>query len=284
MEARPKMPRKSTRPVNPMASLERGGGVQSLIRALSLLEALAENEDGLSLTALAKQVGLPPSSAHRLLTTLQRKRFVRFEPGAMIWRVGVQAFIVGNAFARSREVAPLAMPYMRQLMEKTGETVNLYIVNGGQAICIAQVQSRQVIRAISRPGGGLPLERSASGKAILARMTRNEVEEILAKHAAPDAKRSYAGKLRKLHAELGRIRSRGYSLDDEEVAAGLRCIATAIIDEHGAALAAVSIAGPITRLTDHRLPRLAEIVVAAGDAVTREFGGLNRASQVGGRA
>ncbi len=284
METRPQISRKSNLAVKSMASLERGGGVQSLIRALSLLEALAENEDGLSLTALAKQVGLPPSSAHRLLTTLQRKRFVRFEPGAMTWRVGVQAFVVGNSFARSREVAPLAMPYMRRLMEKTGETVSLYVVNGGQAICIAQVQSRQVVRAISRPGGGLPLERSASGKAILARMTRNEVEEILAKHAALDTKRSSAGRLRKLHAELGRIRSRGYSLDDEEVAAGLRCIATPILDEHGAALAAVSIAGPISRLTDHRLPRLAEMVVAAGDAVTREFGGLDRASQVGARA
>ena len=62
-------------------SIARSGGVQSIMRALSILDALAENEDGLSLTALAKTVALPPSSAHRLLTTLQRKRFVRFEPG-----------------------------------------------------------------------------------------------------------------------------------------------------------------------------------------------------------
>ena len=129
-------------------AIARSGGVQSLNRALFILETLAANEDGLSLTALAKTVALPPSSAHRLLTTLQRKRFVRFEPGAMTWRIGVQAFVVGSAFARSREVAPLAMPYMRQLMEKTGETVNLYVPNAGQAICIAQVQSRQVVRAI----------------------------------------------------------------------------------------------------------------------------------------
>jgi len=257
-------------------SLDRGGDVQSLIRALSLLDALSENDDGLSLTTVAKKVGLPPSSAHRLLTTLQRKRFVRFEPGAMTWRVGVQAFVVGNAFARSREMAPLALPYMRQLMEKSGETVNLYVPNGGQAICIAQVQSRQVIRAISRPGGGLPLEISAAGKAVLAGMARSDVDDLLAKHGPPEAKRGTITKLRKLHAELGRIRARGYSFDDEEVAAGLRCIATSIRDEFGAPLAAVSIAGPITRLTDDRLPLLADWVVAAGDAVTREFGGASR--------
>ncbi len=273
MEMKSRDPNGSPRTRKSAPSIERTGGVQSIMRALSILDALAENEDGLSLTALARTVALPPSSAHRLLTTLQRKRFVRFEPGAMSWRVGVQAFVVGNAFARSREVAPLAMPYMRQLMEKTGETVNLYVPNGGHAVCIAQVQSRQVIRAISRPGGSVPLDRSAAGKAILAKMTKIDVNEILSKHGRPDAKRSSAVKLSKLHAELGRIRVRGFALDDEEVAVGLRCIATSILDEHGSAQAAMSIAGPITRLTDHRLPRLAEMIVAAGDAVTGEFGG-----------
>jgi IclR family acetate operon transcriptional repressor len=248
------------------------------MRALSLLDELAENDDGLPLTALARSVGLPPSSAHRLLTTLQRKRFVRFDQATMAWRIGVQAFVVGAAFARSREVATLAMPYMRQLMEKTGETVNLYVVNGADAICIAQVQSRQVLRAISRPGGGLPLEQSAAGKAILARMTKGQVEDVLGKHASADSKRSSAARLRKLHAELARIRARGYSLDDEQVATGLRCIAAAVLDEHGAALAAVSIAGPTSRLTDHRLSRLAETVIAASDAVTRDFGGVERTS------
>jgi len=269
---------RSTRTEKSTSSLERSGAVQSLMRALSLLDELAENDDGLPLTTLARSVGLPPSSAHRLLTTLQRKRFVRFDQATMAWRIGVQAFVVGAAFARSREVATLAMPYMRQLMEKTGETVNLYVVNGGHAICIAQVQSRQVLRAISRPGGGLPLEQSAAGKAILARMTKGQVEDVLSKHASADSKRSSAGRLRKLHAELGRIRARGYSLDDEQVATGLRCIAAPVLDEHGAALAAVSIAGPTSRLTDHRLSRLAETVIAASDAVTRDFGGAARPS------
>jgi IclR family acetate operon transcriptional repressor len=234
-----------------ISSIKRNGGAQSLLRALSLLDALAENDDGQSLSALAKTVCLPPSSAHRLLTTLQRKRFVRFDPAAMTWRVGVQAFVVGNAFARSRELAPIAMPFMRQLMERTGETVNLYV----HAICIAQVQSRQVIRAISRPGGSVPLHPSAAGKAILARMSEFEVGELLGKHAPSGAEKMSARERRKLHSELLGVRSRGYALDDEEVAAGLRCIATSIADENGLAPGAVSIAGPGMRLTDRRSVR-----------------------------
>ncbi len=252
---------------------ERSGDVQSLTRALSILDALAENDDGLSLTALAKAVALPPSSAHRLLTTLQRKRFVRFEPASMSWRIGVQAFIVGNAFARSRDVVALAMPFMRQLMEKTGETVNLYVANGAHAICIAQVQSQQMIRAISRPGGAIALHRSAAGKAMLAQMTAAELNEVVTKHGLERETNGSSDVASKLHAELDRTRSRGFALDDEEFAVGLRCIAAAILDEHGAAQGALSIAGPVARLTDERLPKLGEIVAATGKAVTREFGG-----------
>ena len=243
--------------------------MQSLHRALSLLDALSQHEDGLPLTALAKQVGLPPSSAHRLLTTLQRRHYVRFEPSGMMWRVGVQAFTVGASFARQRDIAPLALPYMRRLMESCGETVNLFVADNGQSICIAQVQSRQVIRAISRPGGGLPLERSAAGKAMLAYLPSNEVEELLLKHANPCS----PSVARKLHAELRRTRSRGYSLDDEEVAPGLRCLGAAMFDENGGALAALSIAGPTTRLTDAQLPRLAQTLRSSAEAATREFGG-----------
>lgn len=267
-----------------MSSIERNGGVQSLLRALSLLDALAENDDGQSLSAVAKTVGLPPSSAHRLLTTLQRKRFVRFDPAAMTWRVGVQAFIVGAGFARSRELAPIAMPFMRQLMERTGETVNLYVPNGGHVICITQVQSRQVIRAISRPGGSVPLHRSAAGKAILARMSEFEVDELLGKQASPRTERLSAQAWRKLRAELREVRSRGYAFDDEQVAAGLRCIAASIADENGSAPGAVSIAGPAMRLTDQRLPRLAALVVAAGEAMTREFGGTKRSGSSTGQS
>ena len=250
---------------------EKQGGVQSIGRALAILDALAANEDGLSLTALSRAVDLPPSSAHRLLTTLQLNHFVRFEPTSMTWRVGVQAFVVGAAFARSREVTPIAMPFMRQLMEKTGETVNLYIPNNGQAVCIAQVQSRQAISAISRPGGGLPLHLSAAGKAILATLPDPAVERTLAEYAGEQ--KPAPRELRKVLREVGRIRASAYALDDEAVAAGLRCIAAPILDENGVAHAALSIAGPTLRLTDERIPRLADFVVSAGKAVTSAFGG-----------
>src|SRR5689334_848184 len=93
------------------AEHDKGGQVQSLSRALAILEALAHSHDGLTLTELAQTVGLATSTAHRLLTTLQQARFVRFDPFASVWQVGVRAFIVGSAFARTRDVTMVARPY-----------------------------------------------------------------------------------------------------------------------------------------------------------------------------
>ena len=257
-----------------MRTAKSGGGVQSLTRALSILDTLAESDEGLTLTALARKVTLPPSSAHRLLTTLQRQRFVRFDQATMTWQIGVQAFVVGNAFARTRDVATLAKPYMRRLMEETGETVNLYVLTGGESvICMAQVQCNQTIRAISRPGGQVGMHRSAAGKAMLAQMRRQEVADIAARQGMARATPNTIVSLRRLHAELAKTRSRGFAIDDEEFALGLRCVAAPIFDERGAAHAALSVAGPSARMFDERIALLGGVVGAAADSVTLELGG-----------
>jgi len=86
------------------------GHVQSFVRALGILDTLAESAEGMTLTDVAQIVGLPPSTAHRLLTTLESRRHVRFEAREGLWQVGVQSFVVGQAFRRSRDVAGLARP------------------------------------------------------------------------------------------------------------------------------------------------------------------------------
>ena len=126
------------------------GQVQSLRRALSLLEHVAAAGEGLTVTEAARAAGLPISTAHRLLTTLESARYVRFEPGANLWQIGVQAFATGNAFTRTRDIVAIARPHLRRLMEETRETANLYIHDDGRAVCMAQVESRQMMRAIAR--------------------------------------------------------------------------------------------------------------------------------------
>jgi IclR family acetate operon transcriptional repressor len=259
---------------NPESTVKSVGGVQSLTRALSILDALAETDEGLTLTLLARRVALPPSTAHRLLTTLQRQHFVRFEPSSMSWQIGVQAFVVGNAFVRSRDVVAVASPYMYRMMEESGETANLYVLSGGEAICMAQVQWHQMIRAISRPGGRVGLHSTAVGKAMLAHLPRQEVVDITARHGLPRATRNTIVSFKKLQADLTKIRSRGFAVDDEECALGLRCVAAPILDDRGVAHAALSLAAPTARISNERLAPLGSMVGAAARSVTVELGGV----------
>ncbi|MCW8971169.1 MAG: helix-turn-helix domain-containing protein, partial [Rhodospirillales bacterium] len=226
---------------------ERSGQVQSLSRALSILDALAQNEGGLTLTEIAHTVTLAPSTTHRLLTTLQQERHVRFDRDRGLWQVGVQAFVIGNAFIRSRDIVAMARPFMRQLMETSGETVNLAVTDQGEAVYLSQVECREMMRALAKPGARVPMHCSAVGKALLAEMKDVEVGKILRGRGLYRLTDKTIDTGEALRAELAATRKRGYAIDDEEHAIGLRCVSAPIYDEYGEPLAAISLSGPMVR-------------------------------------
>jgi IclR family acetate operon transcriptional repressor len=250
-----------------------GGGVRCLSRALSILETLANSQVGITLTVLACAVGLPVSTAHRLLTTLQRQRFVYFDTKSMSWQIGVRAFVVGSAFARTRDIAMIARPFMRRLLDESGETVNLYVLRESEAMCMAQVEGRQTMRAIARPGGRVLMHYSGGGKALLAHLPERDVERVLEVHGLPRSTGRTIVKTANLKADLLRIRSRGFAVDDEEYAVGMRCVAAPIFDELGASIAALSLSGPAVRVSHARLDALSILVMNAARAATKEIGG-----------
>ncbi len=252
---------------------DRRGQVQALQRAMRILEVLAESAYGMSLGEMAEILGLPPSTLHRLLTTLESSRFVRFDPTEGLWQIGVQAFIVGSAFVRARDLARIARPHMRRLMEASGETANIYVEDGGEAVCIGQVECRQVMRAIARPGGRVRMHCSGAGKALLAWRSDEELAVILRSHGLPRATERTIDRPARLREELARIRERGFAIDDEEHAVGLRCVAAPVFDEQGYAVAALSVSGPRARLDDARLAELGPLVARTARSVTAAYGG-----------
>jgi IclR family transcriptional regulator, acetate operon repressor len=251
--------------------------VQSLSRALGLLNALAAQDDGLGLSEVAKRVGLAVSTAHRLLATLQQEGFVRFDGQRSVWTVGVQAYVVGSAFLRARELTAIARPVMRQLMEDSGETVNLAVDDRGEAIYVAQVESRQMMRAIARPGGRAMMHASGVGKALLAAMAQADCERIVAGHGLPRQTEKTLSTMNGLRAELDATRKRGYAIDDEENAVGLRCVAAAIYDEHAQPIAALSLSGPKARIADGMIETLGRAVRDAAERITAALGGRQTA-------
>jgi IclR family transcriptional regulator, acetate operon repressor len=269
---RPAGPREDLR-VPSKEALRASGQVQSLSRALKLLNALSVHPQGLSLSEVAGHVGLPNSTAHRLLTTLQNERYVRFETERSVWLIGVQAFCVGAAFVRSRDLVTIARPYMRRLMEQSGETVNLAIGDRGEVIYIAQVETQKMMRAIAGPGGRASMHCSGVGKALLAVADPVEADKLI---GAMDLHRETVHTLiaaQDLQRDLEQIRARRYAVDNEENAVGLRCVAAVIYDEHSAPLAALSVSGPTARITEQRIPLLGEAVAGIAAEITAEIGG-----------
>ena len=251
-----------------------GEAVQSLVRALALLNRIAEAPDGgTSLTDLARQVGLPSSTAHRLLTTLEGERYVRFDPEGRLWSIGVQAFVTGATFTKTRSLVALARPHMRHLMEDGGETVNLAVEDDGMAVYLAQVECRQMMRAFARPGSRVPLHCSAVGKAILSAVSEKTLAKILHQHGMPRLTVKTITTPASLRTNLQHARAAGYAIDDEEHAVGLRCIAAPVFDETGDVVAAISASGPMARIVDDRVGPLAELVVAAAHAISADMGG-----------
>jgi len=252
----------------------RSDQVKSLVRALTVLNRLAATDDGVTLSEVAQQVGLSPSTAHRLLTTLEQERYVHFDSERRLWSVGMQAFMTGNAFLRTRSLTATARPHMRALMEESAETVNLAVEDQYEAVYLAQVESRQMMRAFARPGGRVPLHCSSVGKAMLSAMADAAVTKILQNRGLARLTVKTISDTVALREDLQRTRERGYALDDEEHAVGLRCIASAIFDERSEPLAAVSISGPMVRISDERVPILGDAVRKKAEAITAQLGGV----------
>jgi IclR family acetate operon transcriptional repressor len=266
------MTRRRGRPPGPNSRAGEGKN-QSLTRALTLLERLSETPGGMSLTDLSYQLGMPTATVHRLLNTFEELDFVEQDAEQGLWFVGLKAFTVGNAFLGRRDFVASARPHMHDLVEQCGETANLGVIEDGEVVFISQVESREVMRMIARLGSRSPIHASGVGKALLAYLPEQQVARILKQRGlARFTERSIDSPAR-LREELEKVRRLGYALDDEEHAIGLRCVASAIFDQNGQPLAAISLSGPTARVTDERLGELGIAVRQTADQITQALGG-----------
>jgi DNA-binding IclR family transcriptional regulator len=231
--------------------------VQSLDRALSLLDLVSFSDHELSLGEIAARSGLAKSTAHRLLRTLELRGFVARNPTSGSYRPGLKNF-------RGFHGGPLVHRALSDLAERSGETANLGALVGSMVLYVDRADSPQALRWQLGVGERVPAHCSGLGKAILAHVHRDAVERILPERLEALTPRTITDRDAFL-AHLAEVRRRGYALDDEEFMEGVRCVAVPIMGPGGEAVAAVSISGPAFRVTDE--------VVATGTALLREATG-----------
>ncbi|MFY9969025.1 MAG: IclR family transcriptional regulator C-terminal domain-containing protein [Roseiarcus sp.] len=270
-------PRLYSRPRKGASSADappRSDSVQSLVRALGIINQLAETDEGMTLSRIAQRVDLAPSTVHRLLTTLEQERYVRFDADRRLWSVGVQTFVAGGAFLQSRSLIAVARPYMRALMEECGESVNLAIEDDCEAIYVHQVERRSTMRPPARAGARVPLHCSGVGKALLSAMSEKHLENALPGEGMPRLTANTIVSRSMLRDDVAQARERGFAVDDEEHVVGLRCVATPVFDEFGEAMAALSISGPTTCISPDRISHLADLARRKANEITARLGGF----------
>lgn len=246
--------------------------VQALERGLTLLLSLAKDGDA-SLNDLALKVGIPPSTAHRLLVTLQNLGFADYNVEVQEWAIGLETFRVGNTYLHRTNLVESSRNILKALMEETGETANLAIADKGDVVFLSQIESHNPIRAYFRLGARGHLHSSGIGKVLLANIDHEEVESILHNKGLPEFTPKTITSPQRLFKALSQIKAQGWSLDDEERYLGMRCIAAPIFNSYSEAIAGISISGPTIRFPDNVVPETGRRIRRAADEVTVAIGG-----------
>ena len=254
----------------------RDGGVQSVDRALQIMETLAEDDEGYRLTDLAIRTGLSPSTVHRLLTTLENRRFVQFDREESKWHIGAQSFVIGSTFARRRNFAAQALPYLRKLRDQTRETANLAVVDDESIIVVSRIESREIMRSLTKVGGRVAMIASGLGKAVLATYSDADVNAIIRRQGMPRLTQRSIVRPGELFKDLEAVRRQGYAVDDEEARLGLRCVAAVVFNDCSEPFAAISVSGMADRLTEERLPEIGAVVRGVAAELTAELRGRSR--------
>jgi IclR family acetate operon transcriptional repressor len=250
-----------------------GDLVQSLMRAIELLEILAEKS--CRLKELSRRSGLAPSTTHRLLTTLEQKRFVRFDREQNVWMVGSHCFSVGAGFLRGQDFMVEAAARIDSLSNQIGATVNIGVPHGDGLLLVKQAHGSQISPA-QPPGTNFPLHATAMGKMLLA---GSKDDSHIRGYLEGSLKRLTERTIcdpSALVRELETIKAEGVAVDCEESMSGRSCIAAPIRNELGECVAAISVTATRSQLSGPALVNLSQLVATAAAEVTRASGGFVR--------
>ncbi|MFC0271803.1 IclR family transcriptional regulator [Metabacillus herbersteinensis] len=227
--------------------------VQSLERALTLLNVLSDYPDGIQITRLSDQVGLSKSTTHRLLSTLLNMNYVVKDGETDRYKLGYQLIYLSRNILGNVNVIQIAQPFLKNLSEDVNETIHLCIEDNGEVMYVDKIESNQTIRMFSRIGSRAPMYCTAVGKILLSGMSGDNYEEVVERTDFKTKTPKTITTKDRLTEEVETVIKQGYALDNIENEEGIRCIAAPIWDFQGKVIASFSISGPSNRITMERV-------------------------------
>jgi len=246
--------------------------VQSVDRALALLDYLAQEDREISLTEIAKAMGWPKTTVHGLISTLRDRNYVDQSPITGRYKLGVRLFELGNIVARSWEVRSVARPAMQDLNARINEMVQLATESNGEVLYIEKIDSSHMMRIVSEIGARLPMHCTGLGKVLLAYKKPSEVDWIISKHGLRTMTSHTITNREALEKELAKVRRQGFAIDDREIMEGLRCVAAPIFNSDGEVRYAVSVSGMANSLLGERFEKIQQEIVRTAESISYLMG------------
>ena len=235
---------------------------------MSLLDALAENQEPATLKTLSQTTGLHPSTAHRILAVMTHAHLVSRQE-ASTYALGIRLLELGNLVKARINLREIALPFMQKLHETIGEAINLGMRDEDDIIYIERTSGgRSLVRVVYLVGGRAPLHLTSLGKLFLAADTAEQVRAYAKRTGLPGKTPHSLTDLSALEQELDKIRRHDVAYDNEEAELGLRCVASPVRNDEGAIVAGLSLSAPV----DRHHPEWVEQIKKTAEEISRALG------------
>lgn len=246
-------------------------------KALTILPILTQEKGGMGMMELSKRIGLNRSTVYRLVSALMESGFIRQDPATQKYSLGLKIVELAGHIMAEMDVREIARPHLQKLARLSGETIHLSVMNkdgagGYEIVYIDKVEGAEAVGLLTRVGKSFPAYLTAMGKALLACLPPEELDEMLDRQQFAARTEYTIIDKQTLVEHLKVVRSLGYAIDNEENRLTARCIGAPIFDATGEAIAAVSISGPAFRMTLKRLKTLSKPLKATTQDISRGMG------------
>lgn len=244
--------------------------VRAVERALDILLCFSRQTPELNMTQIADRVGIHKSTVHRLLATLETKRFVQRDPETGIYRLGIRLLQMAYLTLEQNDLRRIAAPFLHHLGEQFLETIHLAVLDDTDVVFMSIIESPQRVKLAAALGQRLPAFATASGKAILAFTSEGKVSQIL-QRGMPRYTETTLLSQEAFFNDLRLVREQGFAISEHEYEEGINAVAAPIFDSDGQPVASVAVAGPAYRLNHGLLVEMGPVVFTTSQQISKEL-------------
>jgi DNA-binding IclR family transcriptional regulator len=247
--------------------------IKSIEKALDLLELLSDNKKEMGITEIGKELHMGVSTVYRILTTLKCRGYIVQNQQTFKYMLGVKLFVLGCKVQNTTNLVKIVTPFLQRLSQNTNETINFAILEGREAVCLFRIKSQEMLRTDIEIGTKLPAHCASIGKVLLAFLSEQEFMMLYNNdnEKLPTFTPNSISSVEELKKCLKKIKKQGYAIDEEEFKIGINCLAIPIINNVGKVIAAISIAGPVSRFNLLKMEKTKSMLLALSRDISKHF-------------